>query len=240
MSKYIPILEIFGPTIQGEGALIGQKTVFIRTGGCDYSCSWCDSSFTWNGTEKPIQMKPTEVLEAIVTLSKGQCNHVTISGGNPALIGEPMQQLVLMLRDHGFTTALETQGSKWQSWMHLIDDVTISPKAPSSGMPFTLESAQMLGMILKNLRHVNHNLKIVVFNQDDVEFAKHIFNTFQCDKKYLQVGNSSPKGEDDNLSDELLNRLEWLFNVVINEPEFNDVRALPQLHTLVWGNRRAV
>jgi len=39
----IRVSEIFGPTIQGEGALIGQPTVFVRTGGCDYRCSWCDS-----------------------------------------------------------------------------------------------------------------------------------------------------------------------------------------------------
>ena len=39
----ILIAEIFGPTIQGEGALIGLPTVFVRTGGCDYRCSWCDS-----------------------------------------------------------------------------------------------------------------------------------------------------------------------------------------------------
>ena len=48
----IPVIEIFGPTIQGEGAVIGLKTMFVRTAGCDYSCSWCDSSFTWDGTGK--------------------------------------------------------------------------------------------------------------------------------------------------------------------------------------------
>ena len=39
----IRVSEIFGPTIQGEGVLIGLPTVFVRTGGCDYRCSWCDS-----------------------------------------------------------------------------------------------------------------------------------------------------------------------------------------------------
>ena len=48
----IPVMEIFGPTIQGEGMVIGQKTMFVRTAGCDYSCSWCDSAFTWDGTGK--------------------------------------------------------------------------------------------------------------------------------------------------------------------------------------------
>ena len=37
------ISEIFGPTIQGEGAVIGQPTVFVRAGGCDYRCEWCDT-----------------------------------------------------------------------------------------------------------------------------------------------------------------------------------------------------
>ena len=39
------ISEIFGPTIQGEGALIGKPTVFVRAGGCDYRCSWCDTLY---------------------------------------------------------------------------------------------------------------------------------------------------------------------------------------------------
>lgn len=41
----IAVSEIFGPTVQGEGAVIGKPTVFVRTGGCDYPCSWCDSKF---------------------------------------------------------------------------------------------------------------------------------------------------------------------------------------------------
>ena len=43
----LPVLEIFGPTFQGEGRAIGQKTMFVRTAGCDYHCDWCDSAFTW-------------------------------------------------------------------------------------------------------------------------------------------------------------------------------------------------
>ncbi|MDA5453815.1 7-carboxy-7-deazaguanine synthase QueE, partial [Streptococcus thermophilus] len=47
----LPVLEIFGPTFQGEGRAIGQKTMFVRTAGCDYHCDWCDSAFTWDGSE---------------------------------------------------------------------------------------------------------------------------------------------------------------------------------------------
>jgi 7-carboxy-7-deazaguanine synthase len=43
----ILISEIFGPTIQGEGALVGKPTVFVRTGGCDYRCDWCDTVYAF-------------------------------------------------------------------------------------------------------------------------------------------------------------------------------------------------
>ena len=60
----LPVLEIFGPTFQGEGRAIGQKTMFVRTAGCDYHCEWCDSAFTWDGSEKPTRMTADEVIEA--------------------------------------------------------------------------------------------------------------------------------------------------------------------------------
>ncbi|MCB6939963.1 4Fe-4S cluster-binding domain-containing protein, partial [Agathobacter rectalis] len=79
----IPVLEIFGPTIQGEGRVIGRKTMFVRTAGCDYRCSWCDSSFTWDGSMKDeIQMMTAEEIYDRLYEIGGDCfNHVTISGG---------------------------------------------------------------------------------------------------------------------------------------------------------------
>ena len=63
--KRMPIMEIFGPTIQGEGMVIGRKTMFVRTGGCDYSCAWCDSAFTWNGEQKATMMEAQEVFNEL-------------------------------------------------------------------------------------------------------------------------------------------------------------------------------
>ena len=63
MAAKIPVLEIFGPTIQGEGRVIGRKTMFVRTAGCDYRCSWCDSAFTWDGSAKEdIQLMTAEEI----------------------------------------------------------------------------------------------------------------------------------------------------------------------------------
>ncbi len=84
VSGTISVSEIFGPTVQGEGAVIGKPTVFVRTGGCDYRCSWCDSKFavlpefrtTWR------RMFPEDVLSEIKKLSSRPIL-VTLSGGNP-------------------------------------------------------------------------------------------------------------------------------------------------------------
>ncbi|MBO1911807.1 7-carboxy-7-deazaguanine synthase QueE, partial [Microvirga sp. 3-52] len=61
----IPVMEVFGPTIQGEGMVMGQKTMFVRTAGCDYSCAWCDSSFTWDGSGKSELKRPIEIVEEL-------------------------------------------------------------------------------------------------------------------------------------------------------------------------------
>src|SRR5690625_262557 len=131
----IPVLEIFGPTIQGEGMVIGQKTMFVRTAGCDYSCSWCDSKFTWDGSEKHNirKMNAEEILAELIK-EGGDCfGHVTISGGNPALLPQ-IDRLVDLLHAKGIKVALETQGSRWQPWLTKIDELKLSPKPPSSGM----------------------------------------------------------------------------------------------------------
>lgn len=103
----IPVLEIFGPTIQGEGRVIGRKTMFVRTAGCDYRCSWCDSAFTWDGSAKgDIKlMTAEEIYDELKRIGGDLFNHVTISGGNPALI-KGIQELVDLFQDKGIFSAL--------------------------------------------------------------------------------------------------------------------------------------
>ena len=82
----IPVMEVFGPTIQGEGAVMGQKTMFVRTAGCDYSCSWCDSKFTWDGSGRSTLKQPADIIEELQQLGGESFSHVTISGGIPPYI----------------------------------------------------------------------------------------------------------------------------------------------------------
>lgn len=235
----IPVLEIFGPTIQGEGKVIGRKTMFVRTAGCDYRCDWCDSSFTWDGSAKDEirMMTAEEVYEELKEVGGDYFNHVTISGGNPALI-KAIQDLVDLFQEKGIYTALETQGSKYQPWMRQIDDLTISPKPPSSMMKPNLP---LLDEVIGQCVHDTLNLKVVIFEEADFDFAKMIHHRYPSIPFYLQVGNPYLEGEHvDNHTDKLLSLYEDLVDRVMKSSEMNDVYVLPQLHTLLWSNTKGV
>ena len=235
----IPVLEIFGPTIQGEGKVIGRKTMFVRTAGCDYRCDWCDSSFTWDGSAKDEirMMTADEVYEELKKVGGDYFNHVTISGGNPALI-KAIQDLVDLFQEKGIYTALETQGSKYQPWMRQIDDLTISPKPPSSMMKPNLP---LLDEVIEQCVHDTLNLKVVIFEEADFDFAKMIHHRYPSIPFYLQVGNPYLEGEHvDNHTDKLLSLYEDLVDHVMKSSEMNDVYVLPQLHTLLWSNTKGV
>lgn len=234
----IPVLEVFGPTIQGEGRVIGRKTMFVRTAGCDYRCSWCDSAFTWDGSAKEdIQlMSAEEIYNKLREIGGNNFNHVTISGGNPALI-KGIQDLVDLFEEHHIQTSLETQGSKFQPWMTQIDDLTISPKPPSSNMKPNLD---ILDSVIEQCVPESLNLKVVIFDEDDFEFAKMIHHRYPTIPFYLQVGNPYLDEEVDNHTAKLLQRYEQLVERVMTSSDMNNVYVLPQLHTLLWSNMKGV
>lgn len=242
MSK-VPVMEIFGPTIQGEGMVVGQKTMFVRTVGCDYSCSWCDSAFTWDGNGKDLitQMTAQEIWDELKRLGGNGFSFVTISGGNPALLRH-LDALVAILKEHNIKIGVETQGSKWQDWLYDVDELTISPKPPSSGMTTDFS---VLTDILRKLTDRNSSqrvsLKIVVFNEEDYAYAKQVHLRYPAIPFYLQVGNDDITTLDNQrLISRLLEKYEALINRVIMDEELQDVKVLPQLHALVWGNKRGV
>lgn len=242
MSK-IPVLEIFGPTIQGEGMVIGQKTMFVRTAGCDYSCSWCDSAFTWDGSAKNDikQMDAEQIWTELNALGEGNFSFVTISGGNPALL-KNLDSFIDLLKEKQIKIGIETQGSKWQDWLVKIDELTISPKPPSSNM---VTDFDILNEIFHNLKEHsftgNVSLKVVVFDENDLEYAKNVHQRYPEIPFFLQNGNDDLNNFNNlELTQKLLQKYEWLVNKVVEDPTLNNVKVLPQLHALIWGNKRGV
>jgi 7-carboxy-7-deazaguanine synthase len=231
----IRISEIFGPTIQGEGPLIGTPTVFVRTAGCDYRCTWCDTLYAVLPEHRGewTLMSAEDVLRNVNRLSAGRPILVTLSGGNPAL--QPLAELLGAGNEQGHRFALETQGSVAQPWFAELDSLVLSPKPPSSGM--TPDWSALGDCVSAAGERPSIALKIVVFDDDDFAFAREISAHFPQLAVYLQPGNPIHKAELDTQA--LLDRLSWVVDKTRNA-QWYDARVLPQLHVLVWGNKRGV
>jgi 7-carboxy-7-deazaguanine synthase len=248
-TKLIRVAEIFGPTIQGEGPLIGRPTIFVRVGGCDYRCLWCDSLHAVDPVHRRewVPMSADDILDRVGELSGCAAPMlITLSGGNPALM--PLGRLIDLAHDDGDTVAMETQGSVAPTWMSKLDHLIISPKPPSAGFTdadygmVTPDRLKQLSLCID--RGPEHTcLKVVVFDDKDFEFARYIWGEFATSSVplYLSVGNPDvrPSREPDALSRELLARYRWLV-AKAQEAYMHDVTVLPQLHVLAWGNRRGV
>ncbi len=236
----IRISEIFGPTIQGEGALIGLPTVFVRTGGCDYRCSWCDSlhavDSAYRDTWKP--MAPAAVMAEIEALSGDQPLMVSLSGGNPAI--QPLGALIGLGQGKGYRFALETQGSVAHPWFGDLDMLVLSPKPPSSEMVVDWEVFDHCVAAATGAKTV---LKIVVFDEVDYLWAREVAGHYPDLAVYLQPGNHTPPPPDDDAAvvdqEGVDVRMRWLVDRVIEDRWFT-ARVLPQLHVMLWGNKRGV
>ena len=245
-SKQILVSEIFGPVLQGEGALIGRPTLFVRTGGCDFQCSWCDTLYAvlpeYRADWTP--MGEEQILRRLDDLSRGAAMLVTLSGGNPAL--QPLAQLIEKGHERGYRFALETQGSIARDWFAQLDYLVLSPKPPSAAMPMNEQKLQRCIEAAQGGK-TQISLKVVVFDEDDYQFARALQKSLQKTGAtipfYLQVGNmmggENDSGENQASPSQLVHKLRQLSERVLADG-WHDVTVLPQMHVLIYGNRRGV
>lgn len=237
MPDHILISEIFGPTIQGEGPLAGQTSHFIRTAGCAYRCAWCDSMYAVD----PVQIKESaerltqsEIVDRLQELPSALW--VTLSGGDP--VAWDLSELCVRLHSttSSYRIAVETQGALWRDWLTICDQITCSPKSPSSGM------ARLISVptLQKYVACLGERLafKFVVFNEEDLFWA-HRIQTWLGKNRYrgrfyLSAGTPLGSGVEG-----ALNSTRWLVQKVLeHSSDFRDYTVLPQLHVLLWNGEK--
>ncbi|MGV6874203.1 7-carboxy-7-deazaguanine synthase QueE [Pseudochelatococcus sp. B33] len=230
------IAEIFGPTIQGEGALIGQPTVFIRAGGCDYRCRWCDSLHAVESRYRHdwAAMEAPEIMAEVARLSGDRPLTVSISGGNPAI--QDFAPVIALGRAGGYRFACETQGSVARDWFADLSLLVLSPKPPSSGQQTDWSA---FDACLAAARSADRIMKIVIFDEHDLEWARLAAARYPDLALYLQPGNPETDPEKPVDPQSLADRMRWLVDATIGRGWLAP-RILPQLHVLIWGNRRGV
>jgi len=147
--RKLPVMEEFY-SLQGEGYNMGKAAYFIRLGGCDVGCAWCDSKETWNAALFP----PVPVEEVVERAWQYPAKTVVVTGGEPSLY--PLDILTDALKARGITTMLETSGAfpltgKW-------DWICLSPK----------KNAPPLSAIYPKA----HELKVIIQKKADMEWAQ--------------------------------------------------------------------
>ena len=206
------ICEIFS-SIQGEGLTMGAPTVFVRAVGCNLRCSWCDTGYSFEGG---TEMSVDEILEEV-----GDCFRVCFTGGEPMLQPDAVE-LIERLVSKGIQVVLETNGSVDLSAVPKDPLVQISMdwKCPSSGM-----TDRMLPSNLDILSGKDQ-LKFVIEDEADLDFAVDFVRTHDIRSAIIfgPVGGTE--------------RLERLVQRVLDE--HLDIRVLPQLHKIIWGDRTGV
>lgn len=163
-STTYPVMERF-PTLQGEGAWTGHAAWFIRLGGCDVGCSWCDVKESWPAEAHPRLDVETLVEEALAS----GLPRVVVTGGEPCMYD--LEPLTKALQEVGLATHLETSGAHplTGSW----DWVTLSPKKFKACRDEWYAIAD--------------ELKVVVVNSHDLEWAEnHAANMDEGAALFLQ------------------------------------------------------
>lgn len=137
--KLLPVMEAFY-TLQGEGFNTGQAACFVRIGGCDVGCWWCDVKESWNASLFP----PTPIDQIVAYASSFPAKAVVVTGGEPLLYN--LDYFCKKLKESGIRTYLETSGSLLLSgsW----DWICLSPKKDVPPLPETLKKANELKVII--------------------------------------------------------------------------------------------
>ncbi len=139
--RLLPLVEDFY-TLQGEGFHAGKPAYFIRLGGCDVGCAWCDAKYTWN----PRLFPPTDVQVVVERVVASGARCVVITGGEPLLY--PLEPLTNELASRELQVFLETSGS--HPFSGRFDWVCLSPKRKRPPLAEAFARAQELKVIIEN------------------------------------------------------------------------------------------
>lgn len=137
----LPLVESFY-TIQGEGFNTGKPAYFIRLGGCDVGCSWCDAKETWN----PSLYPPVPVEDIVKEALNYPAKAIVITGGEP--LNYPLEKLCSLLKSNGLEIFLETSGSS--SISGSFDWICLSPKKKKPPVQEIYKIASELKVIIEN------------------------------------------------------------------------------------------
>ena len=205
------VTEIFR-SVQGESTHAGRPCSFVRLTGCPMRCAWCDSEYTFTGGER---LSIDEVLARVRAFG---CRLVEVTGGEP-LAQAAAFDLVARLCDEGYEVLIETGGFVSTERVDPRAKIILDVKCPASG-----ESARNHWPNLARLRADMDEVKFVVADENDWEYAREMIARYELESRARAVLVSPAWGEID---------LPMLAELVAASGL--DVRMQLQMHKQIWG-----
>lgn len=211
ISMDLRITEIF-MSIQGESSHSGRPCSFVRLTGCPMRCVWCDSEYTFYGGEKiPFE-------DIFAKLDEFGCKLVEVTGGEP-LAQKNVFPFITRLCDRGHEVLIETGGYLSTERVDPRASIILDVKCPASG-----ESGRNHWENLDRLRREKDEVKFVIADMDDWEFAREVIGRYDLENRAKEVLISPVHGNGNlaSLAEEVSRSgLRVRFNL--------------QLHKFIWG-----
>ena len=170
----LKITEIF-LSIQGESSHAGRPCAFVRLTGCPMRCVWCDSEYTFTGGEK------MDFSEIFFKLEEYGCNLVEVTGGEP-LAQKNVFPFITELCDRGYEVLIETGGYMSTENVDERASIILDVKCPASG-----EAERNHWQNLEILRPEKDEVKFVIADMNDWEFAKEMIRKYQLESRTKEI-----------------------------------------------------
>jgi 7-cyano-7-deazaguanosine (preQ0) biosynthesis protein QueE len=229
------VSEIFGPTFQGEGPSLGQRCSFLRLGGCNLACKWCDTPYTWDWTgrngkryDPRVELRRLSPNDVWLELSHRKTSMLVVSGGEPMLQQAALIHLLRRCREAAWRVEIETAGTiaPLRDLEALVDHFNVSLKLSNSGnalaarhRPDSVEALAATGKA---------RWKFVATDPEDLDEAAVLVGRHRLQPVYIM-----PEG---TTADAVLLATQRLAEPVLAR----GWNLTTRLHVLIHGDRRGV
>lgn len=227
------VVELFGPTFQGEGRSTGRLCGFVRLWGCNLDCSWCDTPYTWDTTGKngvaydraveSVDMTPSSIVEQVLDMG---VDLVVVTGGEPLLQAAELVELIERFNEAGVVVEVETNGTRPPVAPHADVRWNVSPKLDHAMT--TRHAYRPANLALFAGR--DSSFKFVVKTVDDLDQITAIVDFVGADPSQVWV---MPEG---TTPAAIVSGLAAIADAVLAR----GWNLTPRLHVLCWGNTRGV
>lgn len=230
---HLPVVESFGPTLQGEGPYAGRLAHFIRLGGCNLSCSWCDTPYSWDASRFDLRREiETRSVSSLLDEVASSSGLVVLTGGEP-LLHQRSQAFVELLRGLsglGRSVHIETNGTICPSddVVLMTDVIVVSPKLPNAHLQTTSARTTLRPEWELISRRTEVHFKFVCESAEDVRSSKHLAALAGISPSSTWV---MPQAQD---KQPLLDS--W--PEIASAAALVGVNATLRLHLLAWGSER--